>query len=106
MPVGLKIDIFTREGLHETLPALLDLLSEYKLEATFFPALGPDPTRTSGLVGRLLDKTPDLDIETDVTRRHDDHRVLVNWVCSQRILNRATVNNDAGTRRVDRCRKV
>jgi undecaprenyl phosphate-alpha-L-ara4FN deformylase len=65
MPVGLKIDIFTREGLQETLPALLDVLSEYKLEATFFPALGPDPARNSGLVGRLLDKAPDLDIETE-----------------------------------------
>ncbi len=64
MLVGLKIDIFIREGLQENLPNLLDLLNEYKIEATFFPALGPDPASTTGFIGKLLGITTDLEIET------------------------------------------
>jgi len=64
MLIGLKIDIFTREGLQENLPDLLKLLDEYKLQATFFPALGPDPGRDEGLFRSLFGKAPDLDIET------------------------------------------
>jgi len=64
MLVGLKIDIFTRVGLQQSLPALLDLLNEYKLKATFFPALGPDPSHTDGLVDKLAGIALDLDIET------------------------------------------
>lgn len=64
MLVGLKIDIFAREGLQETLPAVLEMLNEYQLEATFFPALGPDPAATAGLLGGLSVADPGLDIET------------------------------------------
>ena len=64
MLIGLKIDIFTRVGLKENLPPLLALLDEYKIEATFFPALGPDPERKEGLIDSQLGRPPDLDIET------------------------------------------
>lgn len=64
MLVGLKIDIFIREGLQDTLPVLLELLNEYKVEATFFPALGPDPAGADNLVGKLFGIAADLDIET------------------------------------------
>ena len=64
MSMGLKIDLFTRKGLQETLPALLELLNECQLKATFFPALGPDPARTAGLFGELLGQERDLDIES------------------------------------------
>jgi len=64
MLVGLKVDIFTRSGIAESLPALLTLLNRYQIKASFFPALGPDPNPPKGLLNKWLGKTSDLDIET------------------------------------------
>jgi hypothetical protein len=52
--LGLKIDLFSFEAVHDTLPALLPLLRDYQVQGTFFPALGPDAMRRrGGLAGRL-----------------------------------------------------
>ena len=64
MLVGLKIDIFTRAGLAENLPALLSLLNRHHIKASFFPALGPDAAPATGLLGRWLGRTSELDVNT------------------------------------------
>lgn len=40
--LGLKVDVDTLEGLKEGVPALLDILGERGIRASFFAALGPD----------------------------------------------------------------
>jgi len=40
--LGLKVDVDTRKGMEEGVPALLSLLAEFGLRATFFLSFGPD----------------------------------------------------------------
>src|SRR3990170_8739860 len=40
--LGLKVDVDTRRGMEEGVPALLSLLDEFGLRATFFLSFGPD----------------------------------------------------------------
>jgi undecaprenyl phosphate-alpha-L-ara4FN deformylase len=40
--LGLKVDVDTRRGMEEGVPALLSLLSGFGLRATFFLSFGPD----------------------------------------------------------------
>ncbi len=40
--LGLKVDVDTRRGMEEGVPALLSLLAEFRLGATFFLSFGPD----------------------------------------------------------------
>jgi undecaprenyl phosphate-alpha-L-ara4FN deformylase len=40
--LGLKVDVDTRRGMEEGVPALLSLLDEFDLRATFFLSFGPD----------------------------------------------------------------
>ena len=40
--LGLKVDVDTRKGLEEGVPALLSLLAGFGLRATFFLSFGPD----------------------------------------------------------------
>jgi len=42
LPIGLKVEVSTLGGLRHGVPALLDLFAEYKVQATFLFALGPD----------------------------------------------------------------
>ena len=53
MLIGLKIDCFSLRAALDTVPALLRLLDDYQLKATFFCALGPDPRAAHGLLPRL-----------------------------------------------------
>jgi len=56
--VAIKIDLFTLRSVNELLPSLLDLLQEYEVKASFFPALGPDPETAPRLFQRLLGTMP------------------------------------------------
>jgi undecaprenyl phosphate-alpha-L-ara4FN deformylase len=40
--LGLKVDVDTRRGMEEGLPALLSLFAEFGVRATFFLSFGPD----------------------------------------------------------------
>ena len=40
--LGLKVDVDTRRGMEEGVPALLSLLAEFGVRATFFLSFGPD----------------------------------------------------------------
>lgn len=40
--LGLKVDVDTRRGMEEGVPALLSLLSDFGVRATFFLSFGPD----------------------------------------------------------------
>lgn len=45
MRIALRIEVGTEKGAREGVPALLRLLDEYQIKATFFFSLGPDYTR-------------------------------------------------------------
>ncbi|MCL4504063.1 MAG: polysaccharide deacetylase family protein, partial [Deltaproteobacteria bacterium] len=40
--LGIKIDVDTLEGYRQGVPALLQVLAEHQVQASFFLALGPD----------------------------------------------------------------
>jgi undecaprenyl phosphate-alpha-L-ara4FN deformylase len=58
MLVALKIDLFSLRAAGELLPLLLDMLREYEVQASFFPALGPDPDAGPGPLRRWMGGSP------------------------------------------------
>jgi hypothetical protein len=56
--IGLKIDLFSMAAVRDTLPGLLELLRGYEVQASFFPALGPDPGLRRGRWAGMLRRPP------------------------------------------------